>query len=102
MRQCIENAIAAGHITRGTGEYLNRELNRQLREGIAPPEIRQRLMDEAAVAAQEIERRALLTEAVVLNYLALHNRVGQFGSVLPMSGLGAGALDGLTAFQPIV
>ncbi len=45
---------------------------------------------------------ALLTEAVVLNYLALHNRVGQFGSVLPMSGLGAGALDGLTAFQPII
>jgi hypothetical protein len=45
----------------------------------------------------------LLTEAVVLNYLALHNRVGQFGSVLPMNGLGSGAqFDQLIAFQPIV
>jgi len=42
----------------------------------------------------------LLAEAVVLNYLALHNRVGDFASVLPMNGLG-GALDALTAFAPI-
>ena len=45
----------------------------------------------------------LLTEAVVLNYLALHNRVGDFGSVLPMNGLGSGAaFDQLIAFAPIV
>ena len=43
-----------------------------------------------------------LVEAVVLNYLALHNEVGRFASVLPSQGLGAGAqLDALTAFQPI-
>ena len=42
----------------------------------------------------------LLVEAVVLNYLALHNRVGDFASVLPMNGLG-GAVDALTAFAPI-
>ena len=46
---------------------------------------------------------ALLAEAVVLNYLALHNRVGDFASVLPMNGLGSGAsFDNLIAFQPIV
>jgi hypothetical protein len=44
-----------------------------------------------------------LTEAVVLNYLALHNRVGDFGSVLPMNGLGSGAaFSNLIAFAPIV
>ena len=43
-----------------------------------------------------------LVEAVVLNYLALHNETGRFASVLPSQGLGAGAqLDALTAFQPI-
>ena len=46
---------------------------------------------------------ALLAEAVVLNYMALHNRVGSFGSVLPMNGLGSGtAFDNLIAFAPIV
>jgi hypothetical protein len=46
---------------------------------------------------------ALLAEAVVLNYLALHNQVGRFGSVLPMNGLGSGAsFDNLIAFAPIV
>jgi hypothetical protein len=39
----------------------------------------------------------------VLNYLALHGRVGEFASVLPMNGLGSGAaFDNLIAFQPIV
>ncbi len=43
-----------------------------------------------------------LVEAVVLNYLALHNEAGRFASVLPGHGLGTGAqLDALTAFQPI-
>jgi hypothetical protein len=41
-----------------------------------------------------------LVEAVVLNYLALHGRNGQFASVLPDHGLG-GDLDALTAFAPI-
>jgi len=45
----------------------------------------------------------LLVQAIVLNYLALHGRQGEFGTVLPMNGLGSGAaLDALTAFQPIV
>ena len=45
----------------------------------------------------------LLVQAVVLNYLALHNRVGDFASVLPMNGLGSGtALDNLVAFAPII
>ncbi|HTO52322.1 MAG TPA: hypothetical protein VMR50_02965 [Myxococcota bacterium] len=43
----------------------------------------------------------LLAEAVILNYLALHNRVGDFASVLPMNGLGS-TLDPLVAFAPIV
>jgi hypothetical protein len=43
-----------------------------------------------------------LVEAVVLNYLALHNETARFATVLPMHGLGTGAqLDSLTAFQPI-
>jgi len=45
---------------------------------------------------------ALLAEAVVLNYLALHDEVGRLGQVLPGHGLGAAAeLDQLVAFQPI-
>lgn len=45
-----------------------------------------------------------LAEAVVLNYMALHNDVGRFSLVLPNHGLGATAadLDALTAFAPIV
>ena len=46
---------------------------------------------------------ALLAEAAVLNYLALHNRVGDFASVLPMNGLGSGAsFNSLIAFKPII
>jgi hypothetical protein len=45
----------------------------------------------------------LLVETVVLNYLALHGEQGMFGSLLPTQGLGgAGMLDALTAFEPIV
>jgi hypothetical protein len=45
---------------------------------------------------------ALLTEMVVLNYMALHNDVARFGTVLPGNGLGnAASLDALTAFAPI-
>lgn len=45
---------------------------------------------------------ALLAEAIVLNYLALHDRVGSFASVLPTHGLGSGAsFDALIAFEPI-
>jgi hypothetical protein len=45
----------------------------------------------------------LLAEAVVLNYLALHNQAGRFGTVLPMNGLGSGAsFDNLIAFAPII
>jgi len=45
-----------------------------------------------------------LAEAVVLNYMALHNDVGRFAQVLPNHGLGATAadLDALIAFQSIV
>jgi len=44
-----------------------------------------------------------LAEAVVLNYMALHDDVGRFAEVLPMHGLGTAAadLDKLIAFQPI-
>jgi hypothetical protein len=45
----------------------------------------------------------LLVETVVLNYLALHGEQNLFSSLLPMQGLGgAGMLDALTAFEPIV
>ena len=44
----------------------------------------------------------LLCEAVVLNYMALHDDVGRFADVLPKHGLGMAAdMDALTAFQPI-
>jgi hypothetical protein len=42
----------------------------------------------------------LLAQAVVLNYLALHNQVGSLNSVLPGHGLGSGAqLDALLGFS---
>ena len=45
-----------------------------------------------------------LAESVVLNYMALHDEVGQFGSVLPEHGLGTTAadLDKLIAFNPLI
>ena len=45
----------------------------------------------------------LLVETVVLNYMALHGEQGQFTTKFPNQGLGgAGMLDSLTSFQPIV
>jgi hypothetical protein len=44
----------------------------------------------------------LLAEAIVLNYLALHDEVGQLDQVLPGHGLGTPAeIDTLVALQPI-
>ena len=43
----------------------------------------------------------LLAEAVVLNYLALHDEVPNFDSALPGNGLPAAVRDSLTAFTPI-
>ena len=42
----------------------------------------------------------LLAEAVVLNYMALHNDVGRFPTALPSQGLGAN-MNNLIAFAPI-
>ncbi len=45
---------------------------------------------------------SLLAEAIVLNYLALHDEVGTLDMVLPGHGLGGAAeRDALVAFQPI-
>jgi len=44
----------------------------------------------------------LLAEAVVLNYMALHDDVARFSTVLPNNGLGSGStLDELVGFAPI-
>ena len=51
---------------------------------------------DATVFADEVTR---LTEAVILNYVALHNDVGNFGNYLN-HGLGAN-LGSMTAFQPL-
>jgi hypothetical protein len=42
----------------------------------------------------------LLAEAVVLNYMALHDDVGRFATALPSHGLGS-AINNLVAFAPI-
>ena len=42
----------------------------------------------------------LLAEAVVLNYMALHDDVGRFAAALPSQGLGAN-VNNLVAFAPI-
>ena len=42
----------------------------------------------------------LLAEAVVLNYMALHDDVGRFTTALPSQGLGS-AINNLVAFAPI-
>jgi len=45
----------------------------------------------------------LLVNTVILNYMALHNEQGQFGSLFQNNGLGNAAMqDSLTAFTPIV
>lgn len=81
MRRCIENAIAAGYITRSAGDDLNSRLNDMLRDGLAPPDIKQRLSIEMAAKAKQAKLRALLMEARrrdlserVLNY---HNAAGE-------------------------
>lgn len=44
----------------------------------------------------------LLAEAIVLNFMALHDDVGRFAQALPNHGLGSGAqLDALIGFAPI-
>jgi hypothetical protein len=44
----------------------------------------------------------LLSQAIVLNYLALHNETGRLAQVLPNHGLGSSTeQDRLIAFQPI-
>ena len=54
---------------------------------------------QSSGAAPNDIRGQLLTEAVVLNYVALHNDVSNFGSYLN-HGLGTD-LDSLTAFAPL-
>lgn len=45
----------------------------------------------------------LLVNTVLLNYLALHQQIGQFATIFPNHGLGSGAqLDSLAVFAPIV
>ncbi|MBT8132231.1 MAG: general secretion pathway protein GspF [Gammaproteobacteria bacterium] len=45
----------------------------------------------------------LLAQTVILNYLALHDQQGEFGTLFPQHGLGNATLqDSLTAFDPIV
>jgi hypothetical protein len=55
----------------------------------------------ATVVSNNVDQ---LAEAVVLNYMALHNDQGRFSMVLPNQGLGSTAadLDALIAFAPIV
>ncbi len=44
----------------------------------------------------------LIAEAIVLNFMALHDDVGRFAATLPTHGLGSGAqLDALIGFAPI-
>jgi hypothetical protein len=44
----------------------------------------------------------LLAQAIVLNYVALHDEVGRLAQVLPGHGLGSATdQDALVAFQPI-
>jgi hypothetical protein len=45
----------------------------------------------------------LLVNTVLLNYMSLHNQIGQFPTTFPGHGLGSGAqLDSLAVFAPIV
>ena len=55
----------------------------------------------ATVVSNNVDQ---LAEAIVLNYMALHNDQGRFATVLPKQGLGTTAtdLDKLIAFAPIV
>jgi len=54
----------------------------------------------ATVISNNVEQ---LAESIVLNYMALHNNVGEFSRVLPQHGLGATVadLEKLIAFEPI-
>lgn len=62
MMRCIENAIAANHITRSAGDELDKRVKTMLREGLAPPDVRERLTAELAAKEKLAKRRALLME----------------------------------------
>lgn len=52
----------------------------------------------ATLVSNSVDR---LAEAVVLNYLALHNDLASFDGALPFNGLTPSQRAGLTAFEPI-
>lgn len=63
MMRCIENAIAAGHIKRGDGEKLQKEIDDLLRFGLSTDSVKERITRDLEMSAKQAKRRALLQEA---------------------------------------
>jgi len=60
-----------------------------------------RMSGEVETASSPIANNVtLLADAIVLNYMALHDDVGRFATALPTQGLGAN-VGNLIAFAPI-
>ena len=58
--------------------------------------------DVETAANRVADNVEVLTESIVLNYLALHDEFDQIDTVLAGHGLGTGVhIDALVAFQPI-
>lgn len=76
MLRCLENAVAAGHIAREKAEEAQREIDRLIRQSVAPEQVRERLTKEMEAQAREAKRRALLQEArrLVLTEQVMNHR----------------------------
>jgi hypothetical protein len=76
-----------------------------LRNGAAGQQIGYFSADGSVVSTSSPAANSVtqLVELVILNYMGLMGRDGQFQTLFPMQGLGsAGALAGMTVFAPIV
>ena len=81
IKDCIRNAVDAGHVTAEEGEALKRRFDTLFRELGRSGDARQRLIEELEAEASEKKRRALLTETArqerLQEMLAHRNGKGQ-------------------------
>jgi hypothetical protein len=88
MMKCIESAVDQGHISPDEGRELGDQIQKLLKEGLAPHEARQRMIDDADMAMKLQNRRARLQEVrrVVLTDAVLKH-VNKWGENDPAEAL---------------
>ena len=62
MMQCIQNALDAGFLSPGEASALNQRVSDLLRQGLAPQDVKARMVEQMQFEAREAARRALIQE----------------------------------------